>query len=277
MADTVVKVPKNKKADYDYIAFSFNDLHSLEDFGIYRTSDSNEGYSDGLFPTLTDKTANIPGMDGEYFFGTQHKQKIFNIKFAFDSLTEEKLQKMKKWLNGKEPENLWFAEAPHKVYTAKVTGSSMITSIAFHQENGSRVYKGQGSVQFTCYNPYARTPDYVLDSNGQYLAGNHYTSYVEFSNYEEIKNTLPHSIYTVNEVEYPTEFAYGDLPFSFIANLGTLNGDENVVNRVEKIIRTSSHAGTTYTFVGATDGHQIEESSEGGNTVIIGGTDNTNE
>jgi len=25
-------------------------------------------------------------------------------------------------------------------------------------ENGERVYKGEGSIQFTCYNPFAHTP-----------------------------------------------------------------------------------------------------------------------
>jgi phage-related protein len=39
---------------------------------------------------------------------------------------------MKQWLNGKNIGDLWFSEEPHKVYSAKVTGSATITSVAFY-------------------------------------------------------------------------------------------------------------------------------------------------
>ena len=41
---SIVKVPRNNTADYDFIAFSFGGKHSVEDFGIYRTG-KNDGYS----------------------------------------------------------------------------------------------------------------------------------------------------------------------------------------------------------------------------------------
>jgi phage terminase large subunit-like protein len=53
---------------------------------------------------------------------------------------------MKKWLNGKNVGDLWFAEAPHKVYTAKVTGSATISALAFSPGDGQRIYKGTGTV-----------------------------------------------------------------------------------------------------------------------------------
>jgi hypothetical protein len=71
----------------DFLAFSFNGKHSWDDFHIYRTSDGDR-YNENLTPTLTDKTAEVPGGDGMYYFGTTHKQRDFNISFAFDSLTE---------------------------------------------------------------------------------------------------------------------------------------------------------------------------------------------
>ena len=50
MLDNItVKVPKNKNADYDYIAFSFNGYHSFEDLRLIRTSDSNR-YNENLGP-----------------------------------------------------------------------------------------------------------------------------------------------------------------------------------------------------------------------------------
>ena len=57
--------------------------------------------------------------------------------------------------------DLWFQETPYKVWTAKPAGNSSIKYIPFDDENGQRVYKGEGTVQFVAYWPYAHTPDYV--------------------------------------------------------------------------------------------------------------------
>jgi hypothetical protein len=87
MAVSIVKVPKDSSMDYDYIAFSFKGKHSFEDFGIYRTSDGDR-YNEELMPTAQDVTAEVPGGDGMYYFDTKHKQKVFNISFAFEGLAE---------------------------------------------------------------------------------------------------------------------------------------------------------------------------------------------
>ena len=160
MAESIVKVPQCAADDMDFLAFSFNGKHSWDDFGIYRTIDGDR-YSENFAPTLNDKTAEVPGGDGMYYFGTTHKQRDFNISFAFDHLTEAKLREMKKWLNGKEMGDLWFSEAPYKVWTAKPSGNSAIKYIPFDGEDGQRVYKGEGTIQFTAYWPYAHTPDFV--------------------------------------------------------------------------------------------------------------------
>lgn len=52
------------------------------------------------------------------------------------------------------------------VYNAKVTGTPQIKTICF-DEDGKRIYKGEGSVQFTCYYPYGHTPNKLYDTNGQ--------------------------------------------------------------------------------------------------------------
>lgn len=162
MASTV-KVPNDFNFDYAYIAFSFNGKNSYDDFGIYRTSDGSQ-YSIPLIPELNEKTADSIGNDGMYYFETFHKKINFTIKFAFDRLTEQKLRELKLWLNGKEMGDLWFCEAPYKVYTAKVTGTPQLSALPFEEIIDGvekRVYKGTGSVQFVCYWPYAHTPDYV--------------------------------------------------------------------------------------------------------------------
>ena len=149
-----------KQSKYqDYVGFIFNDKHS-SDLGIVRTSNGSR-FDENLLPTIQDKTVQVPGGDGTYFFGSYYTQKQFTIPFAFDSLTEEKFKKLKAWLGDKKIHDLIFDEAPYKVYKAKVTGSATIKHIPFMEldDNGDeiRIYKGEGSIQFTCYQPYARS------------------------------------------------------------------------------------------------------------------------
>ena len=158
--ELIVYTPKDPNFDYDYVAFSFNGKNSYDDFGIYRVSEGSK-YNLSLIPELSDKTAEAIGSDGEYYFQTWHKKRVFNINFAFDKMTEDKLREFKRWLNGKELAPLWFAENPYKVYYAKVTGSPTFSALPFEDAALKRVYKGTGTIQFTCYYPYARTPDRV--------------------------------------------------------------------------------------------------------------------
>lgn len=165
MSESVVIVPSTANQDWDFLGFSFNGKHSWDDFKIIRISDGDR-YNINLGPQSQDKTAENSGGDGMYFFGSNHKQKVFDIKFAFEELDDVQLREMKRWLSGKEVGDLWFDEEPYKVYSAKVTGQPRIRIIPFdnYDANGekiARVYKGDGSVQFTCYWPYAHTPDYV--------------------------------------------------------------------------------------------------------------------
>lgn len=143
--------------DYDFIGFTYGGKHSIDDFGIYRTSDGSR-YNDNLIPQLTDKTADIPGGDGQYYFNSHYKTRTFSISIAFDNLSEEQYAEMRRWLNGKEIKELIFDEAPYKVYSAKIIGTPSIKFICFEQ-SGQRVYKGEGSIQFTCYYPFAHTPE----------------------------------------------------------------------------------------------------------------------
>ena len=143
----------------DYVGFIFNGKHS-SDLGIVRTSNGSR-FDENLLPTIQDKTVQVPGGDGTYFFGSYYTQKQFTIPFAFDSLTEEKFKELKNWLGDKKIHDLIFDEAPYKIYKAKVTGSATIKHIPFMElnDNGDeiRIYKGEGSIQFTCYQPYAKS------------------------------------------------------------------------------------------------------------------------
>ena len=151
----------------DYIGFSFgtksdgSPMHS-SDLGIVRTSDGSR-FNENLLPTMQDKTVQVPGADGMYYFGSYYTQRQFNISFAFDGLTEFQVAQLKSHFGDKEIHDLIFDECPYKVYSAKVTGTATIKYIAFSEGVTNRLYKGEGSVQFTCYNPFARSRYKFLD------------------------------------------------------------------------------------------------------------------
>lgn len=144
--------------DFDFIGFTYNGKHSYNDFGVYRVIDGDR-YTEDLVPQMNDKTAEVPGRDGQYFFGTDYKSRQFNINIAFEGLTEEQFREMRLWLDGKGIHDLIFDERPYKVYSAKVSGTPQLKYIAF-SEDGKRVYKGEGTIQFTCYYPFAHTPNF---------------------------------------------------------------------------------------------------------------------
>lgn len=147
--------------DYDFIGFTYKEKHSIKDLGIYRVSNGDR-YEDNLLPTLQEKTASVEGMDGLYYFGTKVQQKQFNISFAFQELTEQQIRKIKETFNGDGVHDLIFDEHPYKAYKAKVTGSATMKYIC-DEKNGQRLYNGEGSLQFTCYYPYARLIDSLPD------------------------------------------------------------------------------------------------------------------
>lgn len=139
----------------DYIGFKFNNVHSSE-LGIKRVSDGSR-FNENLLPTIQDKTVQVPGGDGTYYFGSHYTQRQFNISYAFDALTEEQIARIKTLFGDKRVHELVFDEAPYKAYQVKVTGSASIKYIPFAEGETNRVYKGEGSIQFTAYNPYARS------------------------------------------------------------------------------------------------------------------------
>ena len=169
----------------DYRGFTFGKLNDNDEYdsnchssfyGIVRTSSSNR-YEDKLNGTLKDNTQARTNADGTFYFGTTISQKQFTVNFAFDHMTETQLNNMKKWLNPKEIKDLVFDEDnPNitsgrilKKWKAKVTGQTSVKHLCF-DENNQRIYKGDGSIQFTCYYPYAFGDEISL-ANGEVVKG----------------------------------------------------------------------------------------------------------
>lgn len=249
MAESIVVVPYDQfigldasKDDYDFIGFSFNGIFSINDkFKIYRVSDGSR-YTHRLGASNTEKTAENTGGDGTYYFGTLNRSKSFQVNFVFDDLTDSGLRELKDWLCTDQLADLWFYEEPYKVYTAKPVGEPNLKFIAFDgvddQNRPIRLYKGEGTVEFVAYWPYAHTPDGVLTkSGGLPEPGKDSDSYSDFRNCAQ---WLPSSGLTndpspafpscLNPGQIPAYFTVTD-PYTILFPGGTIKvGKDNQIS-----------------------------------------------
>lgn len=145
--------------DTDFIGFSFNGRHS-SDFNIYSVSNGSR-YQDDLVPNPIDYTEEIPGGVGQYYFGSDTDIKEFSLNIAYDNLTEKGLREMRKWLSPNSIGEIVFDERPYKTYIGKIRSAPSLTYICFQEDTSNkkveRIYKGEGTIDFICYYPYAKT------------------------------------------------------------------------------------------------------------------------
>lgn len=229
MADTVLTYNYNMPYnDMDFLGFTFNGKHSYLDLGVIRII--NDRIQTQLSPDISDLTAESAGSDGMYFFGSYHKSRKFTVDFAFDNLTETQLRDWKKFCSYKDLSDLIFDEEPYKVYTAKITGAPILKTIPF-EDNGERVYKGEGTLEFTCYWPYAHTPD----ENTK--VSTHFISDGKFFGDGKVLDSYPEALYpTKNQwapasgLDNSTADIKGDLPTYFVANLSPYIPAELIYN-----------------------------------------------
>lgn len=136
----------------DFLGFQLGDEHS---YGVNITRVStNDRYLDNLLPNFTDQTAQVPGGDGTYYWGTQYTSKNFTIEFAFDDLRDEDLRKLRQMFSFRTVKPLIFDEFPYKKYMVKCQAAPSLRYLCFdHME--FRIYKGEGSVNLIAYYPFA--------------------------------------------------------------------------------------------------------------------------
>ena len=197
----------------DFIGFEFAGKHS-SDLGIIRTSDGDR-FSEQLTPEIKDITVEVPGMHGEYFFGSTYGNRTFEVQIAYDHLTEEQFREMRKLYGIRNVDTLIFDERPYKKYLAKIESPIELSYICFdepkrkivgenendkrygvrvinripitetivdedtqeeieietgeyevqreriypyeREEGTERIYKGEGSISFVCYFPFAKS------------------------------------------------------------------------------------------------------------------------
>lgn len=166
----------------DFLGFTFDGVHSTE-LGVFRVSDGSR-YSENLLPTIQDKTIQIPGADGTYYYGSFYTQRQINFSIAYDNLSEAQLRRLKNIFSDKKIHNLIFDELPYKVYKVKITGTPNLKYICFDRPaetdlrdkeidmgikdksglygvgartTSGRVYKGEGQLNFISYTPFAKS------------------------------------------------------------------------------------------------------------------------
>lgn len=218
------------------MGFSFDGVHSSR-LGIVRVSNSDR-YSEYLQPDFEDKILPIPGNDGQYYYGSDYREKRFSLSIAFDSMTEEQFRIMTRLFSTKKPCPLIFDERPYKMYTAKLASPIQLEYVCFDQpietDNGPnpiarllddykgtansgyrlkntskkyRVYKGEGTIEFLCTSIYARAPFKTLD---QYLSGGYpitkYTNVDEWAAASGILTSETYNEWKVDVPRTPTEY-----------------------------------------------------------------------
>ena len=139
----------------DFYGFRFNGVHT-SDLNIVRVSDGSR-YSENLSPVFQDKTAQMLGSDGTLYWESFDTNKVWTIQVAFDELSEMQYRRLRQVFNGKTMGELIFDELPFKAYTAKVQSSPQFKTICFDTPDGARVYKGEGTINFIAYYPYAKS------------------------------------------------------------------------------------------------------------------------
>lgn len=140
----------------DFLGFKFNGTHS-SDLNIVRTSGGGR-FEKNLLPPTRDTVISIPSSHGSYLFNSKYDSQSFNIQFAFEGVSEKEIRDIRVWLSKPGVYDLIFDEEPYKVYSVKSTGQPKLSYVCFDSTVtiSTRIYKGEGTIQFQAYNPFAR-------------------------------------------------------------------------------------------------------------------------
>ena len=158
--------PVDQIASYPYISLTVNSQLVLTSIEIttsgwssnalnsntkmfYRVSDGSR-YSENMLPSMAETVVDIPGRQGQIFASARFKNRQITIKFAFTGITESDIETMRYVFDGLTIRSLTLdTMSGTKTYNAKVTGTPRLQVIPM-DSNGSRIYNGEGTIQFTC-------------------------------------------------------------------------------------------------------------------------------
>ena len=204
----------------DFIGMEYNGVHSSA-LGFVRTSNGDR-YNLSLLPSFEDQTAQVQGRDETYYFGLNYTDKNISIDIAFDEINESRFRKITKLFSDRKPHKLILDESPYKYYNVKIAESPEIDYLCF-DNGGERIYKGEGSLSFVAYNPFAQsTYKYLTDYNSDTM------KYWDFKVTKDIVPILNNKIYYTrdswdnytpiiftDEIEFPQKYTQCDASKEF--------------------------------------------------------------
>ena len=165
MADITTKAglyyPGAGTASSEFIGFSFNGVTHTQ-LGISRVSEGSR-YSEQMLPNFQDKSAQMPGSDYTLYWESFYNTRTWNLQIAFDSMTDSQMRLLRQTLNTKNLGDLTFDERSGIHWLAKVQSPPQLKYICF-DENGSRIYKGEGTITFVSYYPFGMSDLYKTDT-----------------------------------------------------------------------------------------------------------------
>lgn len=205
---------------HDFCGFTWRGDHSSK-YGIVRVSDGSR-YNDTILPAFQDTTQKMPGSDGTLYWESFYTNKTFSVNIAFDHLTEDNYRKLRQWLNGKDRGELIFDEAPYKAYTVKIKDPPQLKTICF-MEDGKRIYKGEGTISFVAYYPFARGV-YKFEKDIKDII-----NVEEWIGASGLKDATKDNYNSFSEEGSCNLYNAGDLPtdFKLIVNIDYLTNTEN--------------------------------------------------
>lgn len=225
----------------DFIGFRFGNVHT-KDLNLVVVT-SSDRYEKNLLPNPKDYTVEIPGGDGQYYFGQTFDSREFNCDVAFDSVDEATWRKISQLFATDKLQDLVFDELPYKTYRAKLKSKPEFKFICFtDRDTGERVYKGEGTLNFICYFPYAfgfnkyivRAADYYLNTPPETIIKTHSKAEHEYAkNLIEPLDKHTKDFYNVeNNMNTPWKSGYptfeqvqaGELFFN------TPNGEKSIID-----------------------------------------------
>lgn len=207
---------------------------SFEDLGLTRVSSSNR-YSENLNPPMTEKTIKKPGEDGQYYFSTDLGATNHSINVAFDSLSEEQLRQLKQIQSSKSFWRLTYDNVPYKYYNVKPTGTSKLSYVPFLKD-GVRKYKGEGTLEFVCYEGCAHC---WVDSKSEfYIDSAMTTPKKRFENIDEWKNSC--GLFNETKIAYKEvqkNFSKSTKDNTLLYQAEVENTEGFFINNAEKVIK----------------------------------------